>query len=158
MPKLDITVAGPKNEATREAIVDIEAKANVLPTSLTRDLWCLILGTQNLKIRTVSRQIIQFARMSKVFVEIAHRVSCKTVFFLVNYATLVLLRQPFTRKMKLLLKHPSNSSIDATFTDLSTQETCIVIVVASLQKDSIIVPALKHKPKSTWQSYIKERR
>src|ERR1700721_4729619 len=108
--------------------------------------------------RTVSRQIIQFAGMSKVFVEIAHRVSCKTVFFLVDYVTLVLLGQPFARKMKLSLKHLSNSSIDATFTDLSTQETCIVIVVTSLQKDSIMVPALKQKPKSTWQSYIKERR
>src|SRR6202021_3643200 len=97
MPKLDITVAGPKNKATREAIVDTGAKANVLPTSLARALGCLILGTQNLKMRIVSGQIIQFARMSKVFVEIAHRVSCKTVFFLVNYATLVLLRHFFAR-------------------------------------------------------------
>ena len=148
MPKLDITVARPKNKATREAIVDIRAKANVLPTSLARALGCLILGTQNLKIRTVSRQIIQFAGMSKVFVEIAYRVSCKTVFFLVNYATLVLLRQPFARKMKLSLKHPNNSSIDATFTDPSTQETCTITVVASLQKDSMIVPILECKPKS----------
>jgi hypothetical protein len=58
MPKLDITVAGPKSKAIREAIVDIGAKANVLPTSLARALGCLILGTQNLKIRIVSRQII----------------------------------------------------------------------------------------------------
>ena len=70
--------------------------------------------------------------MSKVFIEIAYRVSCKTVFFLVNHATLILLRQPFARKMKLLLKHSSNSSIDATFIDLSTQETYIVIVVIPL--------------------------
>src|SRR6202021_2830669 len=146
MPKLDITVAGPKNKATKEAMVDTRAKANVLPTSLARALGCLILGTQNLKMRTVSRQIIQFARMSKVFVEIAYKVSCKTVFFLVNYATLVLLGQQFARKMKLSLEHPSNSSIDATFTDLSTQKTCIVIVVASLQKDSMIVPTLERKP------------
>src|ERR1700721_1932786 len=120
MPKLDIIVAGPKNKAIRKAMVDTKAKANVLPTSLARALGCLILGTQNLKIRTVSRQIIQFARISKVFVEITYRVSCKTVFFLVNYATLVLLGQPFARKMKLSLKHLSNSSIDATFIDLST--------------------------------------
>ena len=58
MPKLDITIAGLKSEAIREAIVDIGAKANVLPTSLARALGCLILGTQNLKMRTVSRQII----------------------------------------------------------------------------------------------------
>ena len=57
-PKLDITVAGPKSKAIREAIVDIGAKANVLPTSLIRALGCLILGTQNLKMRIVSRQII----------------------------------------------------------------------------------------------------
>src|ERR1700721_895276 len=149
MPKLDITVAGPKNKATREAIVDIEAKANVLPTSLARALGYLILGMQNLKMRTVSGQIIQFARMSKVFVEIAYKVSCKTVFFLVDHVTLVLLGQPFARKMKLSLEHSSNSFIDATFTDLSTQETCIVIVVAPLQKDGTIVPALERKPKST---------
>ena len=113
-------MAGPKNEATREAIVDIGAKANVLPTSLARALGCLILETQNLKIRIVSRQIIQFARISKVFIEIAYRVSCKTVFFLVNHMTLVLLGQPFARKMKLSLEHPSNGSMDATFIDLST--------------------------------------
>ena len=113
-------MAGPKSKTIWEAIVDIGAKANILPTSLIRALGCLILGTQNLKMRTVSRQIIQFARMSKVFIEIAHRVSYKTVFFLVDYATLILLRQPFARKMKLSLKHPSNSSIDATFIDLST--------------------------------------
>ena len=94
--------------------------------------------------------------MSKVFVEIAYRVSCKTVFFLVDYATLVLLGQLFARKMKLSLEHPSNSSIDATFIDLSTQETCIVIVVALLQKDSMMIPALERKPKSTWQSFVKE--
>jgi hypothetical protein len=58
MPKLDITVAGPKSKTIWEAIVDIGAKANVLPTSLARALGCLILGTQNLKMRTVSRQII----------------------------------------------------------------------------------------------------
>src|ERR1700721_2558691 len=149
MPKLNIKVAGTKNKAIREAMVDIEAKANVLPTSLARALGCLILGTQNLKMRTVSGQIIQFARMSKVFVEIAYRVSCKTVFFLVDHVTLVFLGQPFARKMKLSLEHPSNSSIDATFTDLSTQETCTVIVVASLQKDDMIVPTLERKPKST---------
>ena len=149
MPKLDIIVAGPKNKATREAIVDTEAKANVLPTSLARALGCLILRTQNLKMRTVSGQIIQFARISKVFVEFAHRVRCKTVFFLVDHATLVLLGQPFARKMKLSLEHLSNSSIDATFIDPSTQETCTVTVVAPLQKDSIIVLALERKPKST---------
>jgi hypothetical protein len=58
--------------------------------------------------------------MSKVFIEIAYRVSYKTVFFLVDHTTLILLGQPFARKMKLLLKHSSNSSIDATFIDLST--------------------------------------
>ncbi len=58
--------------------------------------------------------------MSKVFIKIAHRVSCKTVFFLVDYTTLILLEQPFARKMKLSLKHTSNGSIDATFIDLST--------------------------------------
>ena len=58
--------------------------------------------------------------MSKVFIEIAYRVSYKTVFFLVNYTTLILLGQPFVRKMKLSLEHPSDSSIDATFIDLST--------------------------------------
>jgi hypothetical protein len=45
MPKLDIIVVGPKSKAIREAIVDIGAKANVLPTSLARALGCLILGT-----------------------------------------------------------------------------------------------------------------
>ena len=95
--------------------------------------------------------------MSKVFIEIAYRVSCKTVFFLVNYTILILLGQPFARKMKLSLEHSSDSSIDATFIDLSTQETCIVIVVALLQKDSIAeVLILKRKPKSMWQSYVKE--
>src|ERR1700721_2788937 len=147
MSKLDIIVAGPKSKAIREAMVDIGAEANVLPTSLARALGCLILGTQNLKIRTVSGQIIQFARMSKVFVEIRHRVSCKMVFFLVDHATLVLLGQPFARKMKLLLEHPSNSSIDATFTDPSTQETCTVIVVASLQKDDMMEPEFERNPK-----------
>ena len=54
MPKLDITVAGPKSKAIRKAIVDIGAKTNDLATSLARALGCLILGTQNLKIRTIS--------------------------------------------------------------------------------------------------------
>jgi hypothetical protein len=58
MPKLDITVARPKSKTIWEAIVDIGAKANVLPTSLARALGCPILGMQNLKMRTVSRQII----------------------------------------------------------------------------------------------------
>ena len=58
MPKLDIIVARPKSETIWETIVDIGAKANVLPTSLARALGCLILGTQNLKMRIVSRQII----------------------------------------------------------------------------------------------------
>src|ERR1700721_2489156 len=109
MSKLDIIVAGPKSKAIREAMVDNGAEANILPTSLARALGCLILRTQNLKIRTVSGQIIQFARMSKVFVEIAYRVSCKIVFFLVNYATLVLLGQPFARKMKCYLNTPGKA-------------------------------------------------
>ena len=45
IPKLDIIVARPKSEAIREAIVDIRAKANILPTSLARALGCLILRT-----------------------------------------------------------------------------------------------------------------
>ena len=51
-------MAGPKSKTIQEAIIDIGAKANVLPTSLARALGYLILGTQNLKIRMVSRQII----------------------------------------------------------------------------------------------------
>ena len=58
MPKLNVIVARPRSNAVRKAIVDIRAKANVLLTSLARELGCLILRTQNLKIRVVSRQVI----------------------------------------------------------------------------------------------------
>jgi hypothetical protein len=155
-PKLDITVAGPKSKTIREAMVDTGAEANVLPTSLARALGCPILGTQNLKMRTVSGQIIQFAGMSKVFVEIAHGVSCETVFFLVDHATLILLGQPFARKMKLSLEHPSDGSMDATFTDPSTQETCTVTVVTPLQQNSTVIPTLERKPRSTQRAYVEE--
>jgi len=58
MPKLNIIVARPKSKAVKKAIIDIIAEANVLLTSLIRELGCLILGIQNLKIRIESRQVI----------------------------------------------------------------------------------------------------
>ena len=120
MPKLNIIVARPKSKIVREAIINIRAEANMLLTSLARELSCLILGIQNLKIRIVSRQVIYFVRMSRVFIKIAYKISYKIVFFLVNYITLILLRQLFARMIKLSLKHPSNNFIDAIFINLST--------------------------------------
>ena len=45
MPKLNVIIARPKSKAVGKVIIDIRAKANVLLTSLIRELGCLILGT-----------------------------------------------------------------------------------------------------------------
>ncbi len=50
---------------------------------LTKSLEYLILSTENLKLKTVLRQVLQFTRIVKANIEIEYRVSYTIVFFLV---------------------------------------------------------------------------
>ena len=43
MPKLNIIIARPKSKVVKKAIIDIKAEANMLLTSLIRELSYLIL-------------------------------------------------------------------------------------------------------------------
>jgi hypothetical protein len=58
MSKLNVIIARPKSKVVKGVIINTRVKANVLLTSLIRKLGCLILKTQNLKIKIVSRQVI----------------------------------------------------------------------------------------------------
>ena len=44
MPKLDIIITRPRNNTSKEAIINIRAEANIMLTRLARMLGCLILG------------------------------------------------------------------------------------------------------------------
>ena len=76
---------------TTVAILDTRAKANVMPLSIAKGLGCPILSTEHLKLRTVSGQVIKFLGIAKVSVKVKHRVGYKTVLFLINRSTIVLL-------------------------------------------------------------------
>ncbi len=90
---------------------------------LTKCLRCPILSIENLKLKTVSGQVLQFTRIAKVDIEIEHGVRYTIVFFLVQETKgqtllMVLLRQPFTRAMKMTFEHKDHSSIDTVFHNL----------------------------------------
>ena len=62
-----------------------------MPLLIAQGLGCLILGTEHLKLKTVSGQVMGFLGMAKVYVEVKHRVGYKTVFFLIKNSLVVLL-------------------------------------------------------------------
>ena len=83
-PKLPICIIGPLETASKTSMLDIGAEANVMPYELAKSLGCPILSTENLKLKTMSRQVLQFAGMAKVEIEVEHRVGYTTTFFLVK--------------------------------------------------------------------------
>ena len=138
-PKLPVTIIGPKEGTTEAAMLDTGAEANVMSYELAKGLGCPILSTEHLKLKTVSGQVLQFAGMAKVEVEIEHGVGCNTVFFLVRETKgqslpMVLLGQPFTRAMKMTFEHGNHGSIDAVFHDPRSHQTCTVSVVPPVKK------------------------
>ena len=64
-PKLSVNIKGPTEAATELAMLDTGAEANVMTYELAKKLGCPILSTENLKLKTVSGQILQFAGMAK---------------------------------------------------------------------------------------------
>jgi len=64
-------------------MLDIGAEANVMLYELAKSLRYLILSIENLKLKTVSGQVLQFTRIVKADIEIKYRVGYTTVFFLV---------------------------------------------------------------------------
>ena len=65
-------------------MLNTRAEANVISYELAKELRCPILSTEHLKLKTVSGQVLQFAGIAKIEIEIKHGVSCTTVFFLVQ--------------------------------------------------------------------------
>ena len=52
-PKLLVTVIGPKEGSIESVMLDIGAEANVMSYELTKELGCLILSTEYLKLKMV---------------------------------------------------------------------------------------------------------
>src|SRR6266536_3427808 len=138
-PKLSVNIMGPTDVALESAMLDTWAEANVMSYDLAKCLGCPILSTENLKLKTVSGQVLQFAGIAKADIEIEHGVGCTTVFFLVQETKgqtlpMVLLGQPFTRAMKMTFEHGDHSSIDAVFHDPRNHSTCTVSVVPPVKR------------------------
>ncbi len=57
-PKLLVNIIGPIDVALESAILDTRAEANVMLYDLTKCLRCLILSIENLKLKTVSSQVL----------------------------------------------------------------------------------------------------
>ena len=53
-PKLLVTIIGPKEGSIKSVILDTGAEANVISYELAKELGCLILSTEYLKLKTVS--------------------------------------------------------------------------------------------------------
>ena len=132
---MSINIWGPKEGDSKVTIINTGAKANVMPLSTAKGLGCLILSTKHLKLKTVSGQILQFLGIVKVYVKVEHRVSYKTVFFLIKNSLLVLLGQPFTKAIKLTFEYPKDRSIKAVMISPrpGDKSTCTVIVVSPLK-------------------------
>ncbi len=138
-PKLSVNIMGPTDVALESAMLDTGAEANVMSYDLAKCLGCPILSTENLKLKTVSGQVLQFAGMAKADIEIEHGVGCTTVFFLVRETKgqtlpMVLLGQPFTRAMKMTFEHGDHGSMDAVFHDPRNHSTCTVSVVPPVKR------------------------
>ena len=138
-PKLPVNIKGPTEAATELAMLDTGAEANVMTYELAKKLGCPILSTENLKLKTVSGQVLQFTGMAKAEVEIEHGIRYTTVFFLVRESRgqtlpMVLLGQPFTRAMKMTFEHGDYGSMDAVFHDPHSHSTCTVPVVPPVKR------------------------
>ena len=82
-PKLLVSIKGPTKAATELAMLDTRVEANVITYELTKKLSCLILSIENLKLKIVSSQVLQFIGIVKAKVEIKYRIRYTTIFFLV---------------------------------------------------------------------------
>ena len=83
--------------------------------------------------------------MAKVEIKVEHRVGCTITFFLVKeskgqHLPMVLLRQPFTRAMKMTFEHGEHRSIDVVLYDPNSNSTYIVSVVPLVKKSLRNVP------------------
>ena len=152
-PKLSVSIMGPTDVALESAMLDTGAEANIMTYELAKSLGCPILSTENLKLKTVSGQILQFAGMAKAEVEIEHGVGCVTVFFLVRESKgqtlpMVLLGQPFTRAMRMTFEHGDHGDMDAVFHDPRNRHTCTV---------SVVSPAKRHVRSDPYQhAYVED--
>ena len=57
-PKLLIYIIGPLDTASKTSILDTGAEANVMPYELAKSLGCPILSIENLKLKTMSGQVL----------------------------------------------------------------------------------------------------
>ncbi len=57
-PKLLVNIIGPTDITSKPIMLDIGAEANVMLYELTKSLRCLILSIENLKLKTVSGQVL----------------------------------------------------------------------------------------------------
>ena len=57
-PKLLIYIIGLLDTASKTLILDIGAEANVILYKLAKSLGCPILSIENLKLKTISRQVL----------------------------------------------------------------------------------------------------
>ena len=84
--------------------------------------------------------------MAKVYVKVKHRVSYKTVFFLIKNSLVVLLGQPFTKAIKLMFKYPKDRFIKAVIVSLRSDYSTYIVTV---------VPPLKAAHQATKQAFVK---
>ena len=134
-PKLEVNLKGPKGVGTHLVILDTGAECNILPLSVARQLGCAILSVEDFQLSSVSGELIRFAGMAKIRVEIEHGVGCEDMFFLIDYAPKILLGQPFVAKMKMTFLHREDGSWDGVFVDPEyPRSTCTVMVVPPLRQ------------------------
>ena len=138
-PKLLVSIKGPTEAATKLAILNTRAEANVMTYELTKKLSCLILSIENLKLKIVSSQVLQFIGIAKAKIKIEYRIRYTTVFFLVQESReqtllIVLLRQLFIQAIKITFEHRDYSLIDTIFYDLYSYSTYTILVVPLVKR------------------------
>ena len=148
-PKLLVSIKGPTKAATELAMLNTRAEANVITYELAKKLSCLILSIENLKLKTVSSQVLQFIGIVKAEVEIKHRIRYTTVFFLVRESRgqtllIVLLGQLFTQAMKMTFEYRDYSSID-TISIISSFFARIIFRPKNSQKSLLSSDLLDHQ-------------
>ena len=120
-------------------MLNTRVEANIISYELTKKLRCLILSIENLKLKAVSSQVLQFIGIVKAKVRIKYRIRYTTIFFLVQELKeqtllIVLLRQSFIQAIKIIFKYRNYSSIDTIFYNLYNYSIYTILVIPLVKR------------------------
>jgi len=144
-PRVQFTLTGPRGSKRYEAMIDTGAEANILPTSIARDLGGVIFSVNRYKMTTVTGEDFGFAGYAVLRVEIAEGVGCEDAFFLVDGAPKILLGQPFVGKMKMNIEHNSDGSWDGVFIDPEDSRSSCTVMIVPPVKQAVKGPRAKYE-------------